>query len=53
MRNAAKYLDDALFVEYWGEGCKPEHRIREWLKRADSYAKDWKPSETLFIEDRT
>lgn len=51
MREAARYLDDALFVEYWGEGCKPEDRIREWLKRADKYAKGWKPSDTLFVEE--
>lgn len=53
MRDAAQYLDDALFVEYWGESCKPENRIQEWLKRADAHAKDWRPSETLFIEDQS
>ncbi len=51
MREAARYLDDALFVEYWGEGCKPENRIQQWLKHADEYAKGWKPSDTLFIAD--
>lgn len=45
---AAKRMDSALFVEYWGIDVKPEHRIKEWLKRADSIAKEWTPSESLF-----
>lgn len=45
---AARDLEDALFVEYWGEGCKPANRISEWLRRADSLAKEWRPSEHLF-----
>lgn len=49
---AAGYLENALFVEYWGEGCKPENRIAEWLKRADSFAKEWRPSEELFLDQR-
>lgn len=52
MLEAAMYLDDALFVEYWGKSCKPEKRIKEWLKRADEYAKDWKPSKVLFQEEK-
>lgn len=47
---AAKRLDDALFIEYWGTGCKPEHRITEWLRRADSFAKGWKPSDSLLLD---
>lgn len=31
MVNAAGQLDNALFVEYWGEGCDPKKRIAEWL----------------------
>src|SRR5690606_2701426 len=31
MRLAAKTLPDPLFVEYWGYGCAPEDRIKEWL----------------------
>lgn len=50
MVQAALRLDDELFIEYWGKSCKPHLRIREWLKRADSYARDWTPSEVLFIE---
>ncbi len=48
MRLAATSLNDDLFVEYWGVSCLPNDRIAEWLKKADDYAKDWKPSEHLF-----
>ena len=49
MRRAAKELEDALFVEYWGESVPLENRIQEWLKRADRYAKGaWVPSKELF-----
>ncbi len=48
MVEAAERLDDALFVEYWGESVDPAHRIREWLRRADALARDWVPSATLF-----
>jgi hypothetical protein len=49
MIRAAMELDDELFQEYWGESVKPEDRIREWLKRADQYAKKWVPSKELFL----
>ncbi|NQY81655.1 MAG: restriction endonuclease [Alphaproteobacteria bacterium] len=48
MRQAAVRLDDDLFIEYWGASCPPNDRIAEWLKMADGYAKNWKPSEHLF-----
>jgi hypothetical protein len=48
MREAAAHLDDALFVEYWGEPVRPEERIAKWLSRADELARDWRPSEVLF-----
>jgi len=48
MRHAAKTLEDALFVEYWGVSVPPKNRIAEWLKRADEHAKIWKPSKELF-----
>ena len=49
MRSAAKHLEDALFVEYWGEAVPPGSRIKGWLKRADRYAKGaWVPSKALF-----
>ena len=50
MRSAAQRLDGALFEEYWGEDCPADERIAEWLRRADTYAQDWTPSETLFVD---
>lgn len=49
MEIAAQSLSDRLFEEYWGESCAPEKRIDRWLEKADSLAKDWKPSESLFF----
>ena len=49
MRTAALELPDELFVEYWGMSVKPENRIKEWLNQADKIAKNWKPSESLFL----
>ncbi len=49
MRKAAEYLPDTLFDDYWGESVSKEKRIKWWLDRADLYAKDWKPSELLFL----
>lgn len=48
MRRAAKELPDDLFVEYWGESCPPEDRIRRWLEKADEIAVGWIPSRHLF-----
>ena len=48
MQAAAQRLDDKLFIEYWGKSCAPDLRISEWLKRADSYADGWMPSDELF-----
>lgn len=48
MREAAASLDDALFMEYWGESVAAEDRIRKWLVRADALARGWKPSAVLF-----
>ena len=47
MASAFSYLDDSLFEEYWGYIPEKEHRIRDWLKQADGYAKNWEPSESL------
>ena len=47
---AMNVLDGELFVEYWGVYCAPGDRIREWLSRADSYARDWRPSDHLFLD---
>ena len=51
MRRAALEMDDALFVEYWGESIPPEQRISRWLAKADSIASDWVPSESLFLPE--
>ena len=48
MISAALRLETALFEEYWGEPVPPENRIKEWLKRADKFARGWKPSDALF-----
>nr|DAI68684.1 MAG TPA: hypothetical protein [Caudoviricetes sp.] len=48
MRQAALEMDDAIFVEYWGESVPPESRIARWLEKADAVARDWKPSKSLF-----
>jgi hypothetical protein len=52
MRKAAQELEDALFVEYWGESVPPERRIEEWLRRADDFAKGWRPSNVLFLDKK-
>lgn len=50
MKEAALRMEDALFVEYWRESVEPKNRIKKWLQKADSLAKDWIPSKTLFLE---
>jgi hypothetical protein len=47
---AAMRMDDALFVEYWGESVAPEKRISRWLEKVDAIARDWKPSTSLFVD---
>ena len=49
MRNAAEYLPDALFADYWAETVPKNDRIPWWLAKADQYAKGWKPSDLLFL----
>ena len=46
----AERISGDLIEEYWGKRVEPKDRIKEWLKRADRYAKNWKPSEELFQE---
>ncbi len=48
MTKAAQYMDDSLFVEYWGESVPPEERISKWLEKADKMAVGWTPSASLF-----
>ena len=50
MREAAEILPDDIIEEYWGEKVEPKDRIKHWLKKADSLATKWKPSEELFVE---
>ena len=49
MWEAARTMDDDLFVEYWGESVPPDQRIARWLQKADQHAKGWVPSEELFL----
>ena len=49
IEKAAMTMDDALFVEYWGESVPPGRRISRWLEKADQLAAGWKPSEYLFV----
>lgn len=52
MQEVALTMEDALFVEYWGESVQPHLRIKRWLEKADALAKDWKPSEYLFTDNK-
>jgi hypothetical protein len=51
MRQAALTMDDALFVEYWGESVPPDRRISRWLEKADEFARGWRPSASLFKDE--
>lgn len=51
IKDAALYLEDALFMEYWNVVPSPEDRISEWLRRADGFAADWRPSDELFLNE--
>lgn len=52
MKEAALYMDDSLFVEYWGESVPPEKRIKRWLEKADELATEWVPSQSLFLKEK-
>jgi hypothetical protein len=49
MVEASLQMEDALFMEYWGESVQPEQRISRWLEKADAIARDWIPSKSLFL----
>ncbi|MDR1095456.1 MAG: hypothetical protein LBL31_03630 [Spirochaetaceae bacterium] len=49
MIDAAMTMNDALFLEYWGESVPPEQRVKKWLEKADALAHDWTPSKSLFL----
>jgi hypothetical protein len=48
IQDEALRMEDALFVEYWGESVPQMFRIQRWLELADHYAVGWVPSEVLF-----
>lgn len=48
--DAAHRMETALFEEYWGKAVPPKKRIKEWLRRADKAASEWKPSKILFLD---
>jgi hypothetical protein len=50
MVEASKTLDPALFKEYWEEEVEPDDRLAWWLRKADSYATGWTPSDHMFLE---
>jgi hypothetical protein len=51
MVEAAEYLSDELFVEYWGSAPAKKARLNEWLRKADQLAANkWKPSRHLFLD---
>ena len=50
IRQAALRMESAIFEEYWGVSVEPKNRIKEWLLRADRFAKGWVPSQTLFLD---
>jgi hypothetical protein len=51
MLEAANRMEDALFIEYWGESVPPNKRIEKWLMLADQYASNWTPSKVLFLKN--
>ena len=50
MIRAMNEMDASLFREYWGKSVPVADRLQEWLKRADSFATGWIPSECLFVK---
>ena len=57
MKAAAEYLDHKLFFEYWGSEVaskvdlnKSESILTQWLVLADSHAREWRPSDYLFLD---
>ena len=50
MEAAARNMDNALSVEYWGESVPPDKRIKRWLEKADNLVSGWKPSASLFVD---
>ncbi len=49
IRKVASEMDDALFVEYWGESCPPENRMNRWFELIDAARPNDPPS--LHLEE--
>ena len=54
IKAAAEYLEDQLFIEYWGDGIarkvdlrSSRSKLKYWLNQVDNYAVTWKPSDYL------
>jgi hypothetical protein len=47
---ASLEMEDALFIESWGESVPPKQRIKRWLEMADALAQGWIPSKSLFVD---
>lgn len=54
MREAALRIKLELFEEHWGVVPPDDQagRLLQWLRLADAYAKDWKPSDRLFLAEQ-
>ncbi len=52
MKNAADYLEDQLFKEYWGIVPPKDRRLEHWLSMADQLAVGWEPSKHMFTLKR-
>lgn len=51
--DALDRIDDSVLKEYWDRVVPRDQRLKEWLRRADSYAlPKWKPSDVLFVRRR-
>lgn len=50
MIEASRSLDPALFKEYWNEEVEPDERLAWWLRKADEYATNWRPSDHMFLD---
>ena len=51
IRKAAAEMDDALFVEYWGESRPPEDRLNRWFELIDAARPTDPPS--LYLREDT
>lgn len=46
---AVDRVPDSIIADYWGQPAPPRReRLKAWLRLADGFARDWRPSTTLF-----